>query len=196
MSKPSSTDGHLLVLRAQDGDVHAFEQLVDHHQGRLFRIAYMLLRDRQDAEDVVQEALILAWRRLHLLQSPHAFRAWVTQITSRAATDVLRRAARRSTERMEHDELDRAAFDTIRSRPTGHSAVDPEGAAVVNAQIDALATVLQTVNEDQRTCWVLREIDGRSYREIAQITGATESTVRGRIARARAHIVARLEEWR
>jgi RNA polymerase sigma-70 factor (ECF subfamily) len=80
-------DERALVLRAQDGDPAAFEQLVDLHQGRLFRIAFMVTGDRQEAEDVVQETLVLAWRRLHLLEEPAAFRGWVAQICSRSATE-------------------------------------------------------------------------------------------------------------
>lgn len=194
MTDPPEGDEHLLVLRAQDGDVESFERLVDRHQGRLFRIAYMVVHDRQDAEDIVQESLILAWRRLHLLENPHAFRAWITQITSRTTTGVVRKAARRSTDTVEHDQFDEAAEPAVGGSTTHR--LDPEGTAVVHAQIDALAAILQSVQEDQRTCWVLREIDGLSYRQIARITGVTESTVRGRIARTRAHIVDRLEEWR
>ena len=55
-----------LALRAQDGDPDAFDVLIDRHQGRLFRIAYLVLGDRQDSEDVVQETLLTAWKRLHL----------------------------------------------------------------------------------------------------------------------------------
>lgn len=189
-------DEHVLVLRSQDGDVAAFEKLVDRHQGRLFRIAYLVLHDRMDAEDVVQEALILAWKRMHLLEDPHAFRGWVSQIAHRAATDVLRRNARRGTSAAPHEDLDladgRSAVAGGTGSPTGH----PERVTVVAAQMEALAAILQSLDEDQRSCWVLREIEGMSYREIAGIVHATESTVRGRIARARTTILDQMKDWR
>lgn len=62
--------------------------------------------------------------------------------------------------------------------------------------MEALASILQSTEEKQRTCWVLCEIDGMSYREIAQLVGASESTVRGRIARARSQILDRMKDWR
>ncbi|WP_114853956.1 RNA polymerase sigma factor [Brachybacterium sp. YJGR34] len=185
-----------LVLRAQDGDVGAFEALVDRHQGRLFRIAYLVLHDRMDAEDVVQESLVLAWKRVHLLADPSAFRSWVSQITHRAAIGVLRRAARRGTSAAEHEDLDRAVPGNSVGGVTGRNAGHPEQSTLANAQMEALATILQSIDEDQRACWVLREIDGMSYQEIARVVDATESTVRGRIARARGHILDRMKEWR
>ncbi|NUL44603.1 sigma-70 family RNA polymerase sigma factor [Cellulosimicrobium funkei] len=196
MTLPAGGDQRVLVLRAQDGDVDAFEALVDHHQGRLFRIAYMVLHDRMDAEDVVQEALMLAWRRLHLLEEPGAFGSWVSQIATRAATDVLRRQARRATDSAETEELDAASAERPVAGAAAGTGQGPERSALVNAQMEALALVLQTLDASLRTCWVLREIDGMSYREISTVVGATEPTVRGRIARARAHIIDRMKEWR
>jgi RNA polymerase sigma-70 factor, ECF subfamily len=186
-----------LVLRAQDGDTAAFESLVDLHQGRLFRIAYMVVGDRQDAEDVVQESLVLAWKRLHLLEEPSAFRSWVSQICTRGATDVVRRLARRATDAAETGDLD-AAGSALRDAvhdPSGPVS-DPARSALVNAQMHALAEILGSIDPALRACWVLREIDGMSYAEIGRIVDATEPTVRGRIARARAQIVRAMEEWR
>lgn len=196
MTPPGCGDERVLVLRAQDGDVAAFESLVDRHQGRLFRIAYMVLHDRMDAEDVAQEALMLAWRRLHLLEDPGAFGAWVSQITTRTATNVVRRQARRATDSAQTEDLDAVSPE----RPVAGSATSagqgPERSALVNAQMEALALVLQSLDTPLRTCWALREIDGMGYREIAGVVGATESTVRGRIARARAYIIDRMKDWR
>ncbi|WP_270410124.1 RNA polymerase sigma factor [Brachybacterium paraconglomeratum] len=189
-------EDHVLVLRAQDGDVDAFEQLVDRHQARLFRIAFMVLHDRMDAEDVVQEALVSSWKRLHLLRDPDSFRAWISQITSRAATDIVRQKARRQTDAAQQQDLDTAATESALGGTSGRNAHQPERAAMAAAQMEALATILQTIPEDQRTSWVLREIDGMSYADIARIVDATETAVRGRIARARTQILDRMQEYR
>lgn len=197
MSPDSLLEERSLVLRAQDGETAAFERLVDLHQGRLFRIAFMVLGDRQDAEDVVQESLVLAWRRLELLEDPSAFRGWVAQICTRRATDVVRRLARRGTSAAADEDLEAGA-----DAPANVSSVsparpaDPARSALVNAQMRALAEILGALDPSLRTCWVLREIDGMSYGEICRVVDAPEPTVRGRIARARAQIVREMEEWR
>lgn len=177
-----------LALRAQDGDPDAFDVLIDRHQGRLFRIAYLVLGDRQDSEDVVQETLLTAWKRLHLLEDPDAVRAWLAQICSRRATDIARRRARRATDAHRPEDLHRHRDPSSRA--------DPAHASEVNAQMRALAQVLATMDPDLRACWTLREIDGMSYRQIAAALDVTESTARGRIARARTHVIDDMKEWR
>ena len=177
-----------LALRAQDGDPDAFDVLIDRHQGRLFRIAYLVLGDRQDSEDVVQETLLTAWKRLHLLEDPDAVRSWLAQICSRRATDIARRRARRATDAHRPEDLHRHRDPSSRA--------DPAHASEVNAQMRALAQVLATMDPDLRACWTLREIDGMSYRQIAAALDVTESTARGRIARARTHVIDYMKEWR
>jgi len=199
MTPETTPEERALVLRAQDGESAAFEQLVDLHQGRLFRIAFMVVGDRQDAEDVVQESLVLAWRRLDLLEDPAAFRGWVAQICTRRATDVVRRLARRGTSATADEDLEAGAEAPANASsvsPSRATAADPAESALVNAQMSALAGILGALDPALRTCWVLREIDGMSYREICRVVDAPEPTVRGRIARARTQIVREMEEWR
>lgn len=190
-----------LVLRAQDGDAVAFEQLVTRYQGRLFRAAYMVLGNRQDSEDAVQETLILAWRRLHLLREPEAFRGWLLKIATNEATSAVRRRSRRST-----DPHDSQSLETLSSESRGQhpgsatdveapASTDPVRASEVNAQIQALTDVLATVGPELRIVWILREVDDMSYEEIAQTLDLTVSTVRGRLARARSLVIKRMEEW-
>ena len=186
--RPAELSDRALVLRAQDGDPDAFDVLIDRHQGRLFRIAYLVLGDRQDSEDVVQETLLTAWKRLHLLEDPDAVRAWLAQICSRRATDIARRRARRATDAHRPEDLHRHRDPSSRA--------DPAHASEVNAQMRALAQVLATMDPDLRACWTLREIDGMSYRQIAAALDVTESTARGRIARARTHVIDYMKEWR
>ena len=175
-------DDRQLILRAQDGDIKAFERLVERYQGRLFRTAYMIVRNRHDSEDIVQETLIQAWRRLHLLQEPSAFRSWLMRICTNSATSAIRKQQRRATESYDHESLETAS--TLTETPSNTTA-DPAQSSEVNAQIEALATLLSSVQPELRIVWVLREVDDMSYEEIAKTLNLTESTVRGRLARAR-----------
>ncbi|AKK07159.1 RNA polymerase sigma factor, sigma-70 family [Corynebacterium mustelae] len=191
-------DTHL-VLKAQDGDVAAFEQLIQRYQGRLFRTAYMVLGNRQDSEDVVQETLIQAWRRLHLLREPAAFRGWLLKICTNKVTSTVRRLSSHGTD--PHDptnfeELAGQKGSSVHAGSSASSETDPARTSEVNAQIMALADVLSTVSPELRACWALREVESMSYKEIAHTLNITESTARGRIARARTLIMQRMEEWK
>lgn len=186
--EPDAPTDRTLTLRAQDGDADAFDLLIDRHQGRLFRIAYLMLGDRQDSEDVVQETLISAWERLHLLSDPGAVRAWLSQICSRRATDIARRRARRAT--------DAQSPEHLQWHPDSAPAADPARRSEINLQLQALADVLATMEPDLRSCWTLREIDGMSYREVACALDINEATARGRISRARTHVIDQMKEWR
>lgn len=189
-----------LVLRSQDGDAEAFEELVNRYQGPLFRTAFMLIGDRQDSEDTVQEALLLSWSRLHLLEEPDAFRGWLFRICTRRASDLIRKRARRATD--PHDtnetEMSHASSSLVGGTRDHVSArtADPASVTEVHAQMQALTQVLDHIDQDLRACWVLREVENMPYREIAHVLAITESTARGRITRARSQVVRRMEEWR
>ena len=80
-----------LVARAQDGDLVAFEQLVDRHESRLLGLCIRMLRNRTDAEDIVQDTFLTTWRRLESLQDPAAFKPWMFRLASNGCLDFLRR---------------------------------------------------------------------------------------------------------
>ncbi|GMA28515.1 RNA polymerase sigma factor [Arenivirga flava] len=175
-----ATDG-LLARRAADGDGVAFGVLVRRHAPFWRAFATRLLRSAGDAEDCVQESLITAWEQLPKLQEPDKVRAWVTTIVSRKATDRIR--SRRFTDPI--DDLEVPA-----------KGLDPERAAVQRSQLDALGAVLAALPEEQRTIWLLREVAGESYDDIAAHLGVPVDTVRGRLARARRTVIDRMKDWR
>ena len=107
-------------------------------------------------------------------------RSWLTTIVSRKATDRLR--SRRPTEQITDD----AVIVTN----------DPERAAVTSSQLEALSKVLRTLPDDLRIVWILREVSGHTYDEIADEVGESVATVRGRLSRARRTVLERMEEWR
>ncbi|TPW77443.1 RNA polymerase sigma factor [Schumannella soli] len=171
----------LLAQRAADGDEIAFAVLVRRHAGYLRAFAIRLTRSGADADDVVQEALITAWRRLPELREPAKVRGWLATIVARKATDRIR--SRRETDPI--DEIDPAAVTD-----------GPEERAVLSSQLQALAAAVDTLPDEVRVTWTLREISGASYDEIAERLEVPVSTVRGRLARARAHLLEQMMEWR
>nr|WP_222132196.1 sigma-70 family RNA polymerase sigma factor [Pseudonocardia sp. C8] len=172
-----------MVARAQDGDVHAFTELARRHQDALYRVAVRVLGQRADAEDALQEALLDAWRRIGTFRGDAAFSTWMYRIVTNRCTALARRNRRTAP----------LPDDTPAPDPGARS---PERAAEVDAELAALSQAVRELPHDQRTCWVLRELEGLGYAEIAEVTGAGEAAVRGRIHRARAALAERMRSWR
>jgi RNA polymerase sigma-70 factor (ECF subfamily) len=184
MTAPVSVlDDATLVARARDGDVGAYEDLVRRYQGLMYRFALRMLSSVGDAEDVVQEVFLGGWRRLGQLREDSAFVGWLYRTTANRCLNVIR--ARRPMADVELDERASTA-------PGG----GPDRVVETGAQLDALVSALDTLTGDQRVCWLLREVHGRSYDEIAEMIGTTSTAVRGRIARARAQLAEVMAPWR
>jgi RNA polymerase sigma-70 factor, ECF subfamily len=179
----------LLVERVQSGDQEAFGLLVSKYQRKLLRLVMRLVRDPAEAEDVTQEAFIKAYRALPNFRGDSAFYTWLYRIGVNTAKNWLVANGRRmplmseivddETESIEEGILlrDDATPDRVlMSRQIGET---------VNAAMDALP-------EDLRTAISLREIEGLSYEEIAQVMDCPIGTVRSRIFRAREAIATRL----
>ena len=182
-------DEATVVARAQDGDLEAFERLVDDYQAPLFRLAVRMVDDRHLAEDIVQDALVAAWRKLPTLAEPRAFRGWLYQIVTFRALDVLRR------QRADPVLIDGHDIDVPASQ-TQQKPLDPAGQAEQHAVMRALSRYVAALPVEQRLCWLLRDVHGLSYREIAVATSLPVSTVRGRLARARSELNERMAPWR
>lgn len=171
----------LLVRRSADGDGRAFEVLLRRYSTLMRAYATRLTGSIADADDVVQDAFITAWNTINSLQNPNAVKAWLMRIVSRKAIDNIRR--RRPDTPLED-------WD-VPAPPTG----SPEERAVVHSQLAAIAHVLNTLPELQRECWILKEIGGYSYQDIAAELGAPLSTIRGALARARQTVIRGMEDW-
>lgn len=184
-----------IISRAQDGDIEAFEWLISEYQGGLYRLCLRMLNDRSEAEDLVQETFISAWRALPDLKVPQAFIPWLYRTATNKCLDLLRTRKRRPEQ--PHDEND-GGQEPVESRTSiGKGALaDPAREYENQAQMRALSDLLQTVPPGPRACWLLKEVHEFSYRDIAAIVQLPESTVRGRIARAKRFLAEGMEPWR
>jgi RNA polymerase sigma-70 factor (ECF subfamily) len=174
-------DDLTLVVRAQEGDVRAFETLARRHQAALYRLAVRVMGDHAEAEDALQEALIDTWRRIDRFRGDSAFSTWMYRIVTNRCVAMLRK--RRPL-----------PVGTIEDRAPAPDS--PERSAEADAGMAALGAALRGLGDDLRVCWVLRELEGLGYTEIAEITGASEDAVRGRIHRARTRLAEVLRAWR
>jgi len=178
-----------LVERAQRGDKHAFELLVDKYQRKLARLLSRLIRDSAEVEDVTQEAFIKAYRALPSFRGDSAFYTWLYRIGINTAKNYLMAAGRRAPTSTEIETEEAESFEEgeqLRDINTPESLLlTKEIGATVNATIEELP-------DELRQAIQLRELEGMSYEDIARIMDCPIGTVRSRIFRAREAIAERL----
>lgn len=167
-----------LIYRAKAGDPVAFHQLVDQHAQHLFGLAYAMVGQVSDAEDVVQETFLAAFQGIKRFEGRSAFRTWLAGILSRQAALVHRKRRRARTVSWE------TAGEGAQSRVSLH-------ADEVDAKLD-VSRMLGWLSAEHREVLVMREYEGMSYEEIAEALKVPRGTVESRLHRARQEIRSRL----
>ncbi len=179
-----------LVRAAQQGSRSAFRQLYERHKQRVYRTAYRLLGDRMRAEDVTQEVFVTIHQRLRTFDFQSAFKTWVYRITVNACYDRMRKQKRRG-----RYHAGPIAPESPEARSLASSASDrPDHQATRSDLQQHVERALGRLSPTLRTTFVLREVEGLSYEEIAQAAGCAQGTVASRLARAREQLADRLQE--
>lgn len=176
----------LLIERARSGERAAFERLIALHQDRLYRLCLSMLGDAQDAEDAAQESFLKAYRSLGKFRLDSSFSTWLHRIGSNACLDRLRGRARGKSQSL--DEIVAQEGERL-SRLLG-----PDEAAALESK-DLAERLLETLPAEQRLVLTLRELQGLSYEEIAETTGASLDSVKARLRRAREALEEKLRHF-
>ncbi|HEU4995794.1 MAG TPA: sigma-70 family RNA polymerase sigma factor [Gemmatimonadaceae bacterium] len=188
-----AADDSAVVTAFLEGEERAFSELVERYQTRLLNFIYRTIGDRDRAEDLVQEVFIRVYRHLHRFDRSKKFSTWVYTIASNLAKNELRNRSRNplvlfQTMRGAQDEEERPLqFEDATTRPDD-----------LFRKRHLRELVEQTVAqlpEHHRQVFVLRELEGKSYEEIADITSCNLGTVKSRLNRARTAFAAIIEPW-
>lgn len=177
----SATIDDPVLQRARTGDRAALEQLLRAHHDRVLAVCLRMCRDRNDAEDAAQEALIAIVRGIGRFDGRSAFSTWVYRVTTNCCLDELRRRRRRP------DPVEDYRAAEIVSHEPG-----PEAHAERREQRRELAAALDALPEEFRVALVLRDVADLDYALIGEILDIAPGTVRSRIARGRARLADRL----
>jgi RNA polymerase sigma-70 factor (ECF subfamily) len=182
-----------LFRQAQQGDFRAFQQLVQRWQNRVFTLAYRILGQRQDAEDVTQQTFLSVIEHLEQFRGESSVLTWVLRIATNHALQVLRR--KRSQSALS---LDTLMSETEDRAPLPHPEYiaqwrnDPQRLAQDQEVRQLIEQALHELDDKYRLVFVLRDIEGLSVRETAAILGISESNVKVRLLRARLQLRERL----
>ena len=192
MKDATVKDDIQLIDDALEGDSEAFGQLVLKYQDRLFNTMMHVVRSREEAEDVVQEAFVQAFVKLDSFQCASAFYTWLYRIAVNLALSKRRRKRSRSKRSRSTMSLDQVR-EQSGSEPADRQA-GPEGVALRHEQIERLWAALDRLPHPAREILVLRELEGCRYETIGEILQLPVGTVRSRLFRARLQLRACLQD--
>lgn len=191
MNPPTDERGidQKLVVRVQQGDKTAFDLLVRKYQHRIIKLVGRFVHDRYEAEDVAQEAFLRAYRALGGFRGDSAFYTWLYRIAVNTAKNHLEARGRRPLSLDAEPE----GADMYQGNEALHEQATPERLLLTNEIAATVRQVLDRLPAELRTALTLREIEGLSYEEIAEIMDCPIGTVRSRIFRAREAVDVELE---
>jgi RNA polymerase sigma-70 factor (ECF subfamily) len=167
----------ILIDRAREGDLAAFNDLVVAYQDMLFALVVRMVPDRDQASDAVQEAFFSAYRNMAGFRGG-SVKSWLSRIAINAAMDAQRLKKRRPAD--PYPELEDDTW-----QPPADASTDPETTALTAERHRVLERAMARITDDQRTAIVLYDVEGYDYAEIAEITNVSVGTVKSRIHRGR-----------
>ncbi|HET8923859.1 MAG TPA: sigma-70 family RNA polymerase sigma factor [Candidatus Acidoferrum sp.] len=191
--KPAgAADDRELVRRAQGEDKEAFEELVKRHQHRVFAVAGGILRKREDVEDIAQQVFVKAYFSLKRFDQRAAFTTWLYKITVNECWDLLRKKKVRPLV-YEADLSEEQARQIEGSERKDAEVPDVSERLAAREQIERL---LEGLDERDRSMLMLKEVEGFSIEEVAEVLGLNANTVKVRLFRARRRIVSQAKKRR
>jgi RNA polymerase sigma-70 factor (ECF subfamily) len=180
-------DDQLLIKRAQDGDIDAFEDLIRAYEKKIYSIAYNMMNSREDAQDVTQETVLKIFRSLSMFNGKSTFSAWIYKVTTNTCLDELRKRKHTLLS------IEKMSEDGVQFRDDAYTSEELLTQKLLGQRISA---EIDTLSPDYKLMIVLRDVQGMSYQQIAEITGISIGTVKSRINRARRQLREKLEDCR
>jgi len=174
------TDEIHLIRAAQVGDLFAFEELVRRYRTPVYRVALRMLGNAPEAEDAAQDAFFQAWQALPGFRAESSFSTWLYRIVTNRCLNLLR--SQRPAEPLAE------GYEVEASRP--NHIVE------AHAKLEALKVAVTRLTPEQRAPLILRELEGLSYEEIAEVLDTTVPAVKGRLHRTRLVLVEAMRQWR
>lgn len=178
-----------LIQQSCAGNMDAFEQLILQYERRVYTIAYKYMGNHEDASDMAQEAIIKAYQSIGSFRGDAAFGTWLGKITANQCLDELRKRKKQQTTSLEDTlELEEGSV----KKEIESLAATPEEHAIRQETASYMQMLIGELKEEYRAVVILRELEGYSYEEIADILSCSLGTVKSRISRARLYLKERI----
>jgi RNA polymerase sigma-70 factor (ECF subfamily) len=184
-------DEHLLVAAAKRGDAAAFEELVNRYEAKIFRLTMNITRNREDAEDAMQDAFLKAYAHLKNFHEDSRFYTWLVRI---AANEALMRLRKRRPNQFSLDEPIEGD-DALMPQQLEDWGPSPEQRFAQTEMHEILSNVIDTLEPDFRVVFVLRDIEELSTEETAKTLGISIPAVKSRLLRARLKLRQKLHHY-
>lgn len=174
-----------LINKAKKGDIAAFEELVRLHEKKVYTIAYKYMGNYEDAGDITQETFIKAYQVINTFRGEASFATWISRIAANKALDELRKRKRFQTTSLEEEiELEAGSV----SKEIAAEDATPEEYYLQQETGEYLQHLLDEMREEYKVVIIMREVEGRTYEEIAEALACSLGTVKSRLSRARNHL--------
>jgi RNA polymerase sigma-70 factor, ECF subfamily len=191
-----ATDDLTLVKRVRSGDQRAFKLLVERYQRKVYSVALGMLKDKEEALDISQEAFVKVYKYLDHFKGDSSFYTWLYRITTNLCIDVIRKRGANKAEAVEFDEsiqmdVSEANLGALGSR----LGTNPQKSALRKELAAKIQEALEQVPEKHRAILLLRELEGMSYEDLARTLEIPKGTVMSRLFHARSKVQKILSEY-
>jgi RNA polymerase sigma-70 factor, ECF subfamily len=191
-----ATDDLTLVKRVRGGDQRAFKLLVERYQRKVYAVALGMLKDKEEAMDVSQEAFVKVYKYLDHFKGDASFYTWLYRITVNICIDIIRKRAGSGGEAVEFDEtmpmdVSEANIGALGSR----LGTNPQKSALRRELAEKIQEALAAVPEKHRAILLLREMEGMSYEDLSRTLDIPKGTVMSRLFHARAKVQKILSQY-
>ena len=187
-------DGDLLLVeRAQNGDMRSYDELVTRHRGKIFAMIRNMIHQEADAWDLSQEVFIKAWQALPRFEAKARFSTWLYRIAHNTVYDWTRKRKIESAGELNDGIFERESIDSA-SRTTPSGGESPDETLAQGELRDKIEAALQKLTDDHREVVLLKDVQGLSYKEIADVMSCTLGTVMSRLYYARQKLQSLLKD--
>jgi RNA polymerase sigma-70 factor, ECF subfamily len=191
-STVAKEDEHLLVAAAKGGDLSAFNELVSRYERKIFRLTMNITRNREDAEDAMQDAFLKSYSHLKDFAGDSRFYTWLVRI---AANEALMRLRKRRPNQFSLDEPIPGENEELIPRDIEDWGPSPEQRYGQTEMHEILSTAIDELEPGFRTVFVLRDVEGLSTEETAKIVGISVAAVKSRLLRGRLRLREKLDRY-